>query len=544
MPEIGPEHPLTYRQEIVGPLFQHIRDYESSALVGSASMGKSRLVKFILRDDVQRHYLGEERASGTLLVLADCNRLTGEEVSELDFYELLLTALTEASGALDRTGSFVKFLNQLRREAITSANGRLAKRNTEAALNIMCQNKDVSLCVILDEFDACYRSLPASTLANLRALRDMDKYRLSYVVIFRDHPGRVRPPADCEGFYELISRSVLGLKPYTPADARRVIEQLQARRSFELTDGAEAKLVELSGGHPGLLVALADAAHGGVPAAADDWESWAFNLPQVQEECRKLFGGLGHDEQLALSHIAQGVGAAFTPRSLLELKGLIWLTEGGEYRLFSSFLRQYVLSHGLPGNRSFWLDKQTSAVWVEGKRIANLTPLEYDLLLCLYRRMDQACTREEIINELYPLDAPDTRIMDNDNRVDVLVRRLRQTIEPRPGPSALPAHGAGQRVSPGRQPGSARVSDLVTPIHRICMLSVHTCPLAVLGGKETGGMNVYVRDLARAFWPRGWRWTSSPARRTRTCPASATRWGRAAASFICPPGRSSPTTRT
>jgi D-inositol-3-phosphate glycosyltransferase len=27
------------------------------------------------------------------------------------------------------------------------------------------------------------------------------------------------------------------------------------------------------------------------------------------------------------------------------------------------------------------------------------------------------------------------------------------------------------------------------------MLSYHTCPLAVLGGKDTGGMNVYVRDL-------------------------------------------------
>ena len=35
------------------------------------------------------------------------------------------------------------------------------------------------------------------------------------------------------------------------------------------------------------------------------------------------------------------------------------------------------------------------------------------------------------------------------------------------------------------------------------MLSVHTCPLATLGGKETGGMNVYVRDLAREFSRRG-----------------------------------------
>lgn len=40
-------------------------------------------------------------------------------------------------------------------------------------------------------------------------------------------------------------------------------------------------------------------------------------------------------------------------------------------------------------------------------------------------------------------------------------------------------------------------------VHRVAMLSVHTCPLATLGGKETGGMNVYVRDLSREFGRRG-----------------------------------------
>ncbi len=35
------------------------------------------------------------------------------------------------------------------------------------------------------------------------------------------------------------------------------------------------------------------------------------------------------------------------------------------------------------------------------------------------------------------------------------------------------------------------------------MISYHTCPLAVLGGKHTGGMNVYVRELARALGARG-----------------------------------------
>jgi D-inositol-3-phosphate glycosyltransferase len=35
------------------------------------------------------------------------------------------------------------------------------------------------------------------------------------------------------------------------------------------------------------------------------------------------------------------------------------------------------------------------------------------------------------------------------------------------------------------------------------MLSVHTCPLAMLGGKKTGGMNVYVRDLSRKLGQMG-----------------------------------------
>ena len=38
---------------------------------------------------------------------------------------------------------------------------------------------------------------------------------------------------------------------------------------------------------------------------------------------------------------------------------------------------------------------------------------------------------------------------------------------------------------------------------RIAMISMHTCPLATLGGKETGGMNVYVRELSRELGRQG-----------------------------------------
>lgn len=40
-------------------------------------------------------------------------------------------------------------------------------------------------------------------------------------------------------------------------------------------------------------------------------------------------------------------------------------------------------------------------------------------------------------------------------------------------------------------------------LNRIAVLSVHTCPLALLGGKKTGGMNVYVRDSSRELGRQG-----------------------------------------
>lgn len=53
-----------------------------------------------------------------------------------------------------------------------------------------------------------------------------------------------------------------------------------------------------------------------------------------------------------------------------------------------------------------------------------------------------------------------------------------------------------------------------TTRRRIAVISAHTSPLAALGGRETGGMNVYVRELSRELGARGYdidvytRWAS------------------------------------
>ncbi len=65
-------------------------------------------------------------------------------------------------------------------------------------------------------------------------------------------------------------------------------------------------------------------------------------------------------------------------------------------------------------------------------------------------------------------------------------------------------------VSPLRHPSNKSILpnlryniSMSSNIKSICLLSVHTCPVAALGGKKTGGMNVYIRDLARELGARG-----------------------------------------
>lgn len=447
-------HPLSYRVEIASPLFDLLRAGESAAVVGPASMGKSRLLHFLLRPDVQQHYLGEA-AAHTWLVLVDCNRL--DQVSEWGLYELMLTSLTEdTSGRVDATQR--EWLNGLRREAITAGSALLARRHVELATRILCREHGLRLCFIFDEFDEIYRTLPAPALANLRALRDADRYSVCYVLMVRDHPGRLRPRDEVEGFYELISRSVIGLKPYTEEDARRVIAQIVARRRRTVTPSQEAAMLALSGGHPGLLVALCDLLSNGHAAPADaDLVEWALAQPQVVEECRKLWNGLAEDEQFALSRLVHDIGASYTVRELLALKGVIRPTGEGSPELFSPLFHRYVLSEGNLSDRELWLDEGATVVWVEGKRIDNLSRLEFELLRHLSRRLAQVCTREEIMVALYPAETLDPDRAGADNRVDTLVRRLRKAIEPTPAHPRylLTVRGHGYKLVDTPEAGAA-----------------------------------------------------------------------------------------
>ena len=440
MPEIGPQHPITYRREIVERLFQLIRQRESCAIVGSSSMGKSRLIEFILRADVQRHFWPD---SALLMVDVDNNRLA--EKSEWGLYELLLTTLIEASVEHPELHALRTEFASLHTQVVTSHNALLAQRYLELAARILCRDHKFTVCVVLDEFDESYRDLSATVLANLRALRDANKYQWLYVLFLRDHPARLRPAVEVENFYELLSRSVLGLGPFTNRDTKHTLRQLEARKQHTLTAAQRRAIYWLSGGHPGLLVALFDGLFDDHEFETDDaWLEWGSQLPAAREECRKLWLGLAEDERLALTHLSQLLAVPDDLRDLLKLKGLIAVHDD-RVDLFSPIVQHYVQDALSPATARLTVDVKRRVVVVEGKTLRNLTASEFDFIACLYARLGHVCSRDEILACLHPHEESGDF---TNSAIDSLVKRIRRAIEPVPGKPRylLTARGVGYRL--------------------------------------------------------------------------------------------------
>jgi DNA-binding winged helix-turn-helix (wHTH) protein len=451
MTEIGPEHPVEYRREIAASLFWHLRSGDSCAVIGPASMGKSRLVRFLLRPDTQAHYLSEA-ATRSLFALADCNRMA--ELSAWGLYELILTALVEAAGSHPDALPLRDELLELRRDALLDRNALLAQRQTELALRMLITETGLNVNLFLDEFDACYKLLPGPTLANLRALRDEYKYQLRYVLFMREHPARLRPGLEIEGFYELLGRAVLGLGPYSEEDAGRMVDQLVERRGLALSEEQRRLALEQSGRYPGLLSAVVDAAAAG-PLDADPHALLRAG-PAVAEECRKIWDGLAEDERRGLSRMALGVGAPYGVEESLALKGLI-TPEPGHRTFVSPIFRAYAEEHGDVAPETLWLDEATCVVWIGDRQVSNLTPLEFTLLRYLYRREGEVCLTAEILDALHPNEPGDTDPKSAANRLQALVKRLRQKVEPIPQQPQyiLSSRGMGYQLSGKGKQGRA-----------------------------------------------------------------------------------------
>lgn len=344
--DAGGEHELTYRQEVLSKLFDLVSRTDSFYLIGGASMGKTRLLDFLMRNNVQKYYL-KDAYPKTWLVRVDLNRMPISDNWGFYFFELLLSSIALCCiGREDVDSEVMKELVDLDSKVIERRDTLCALRFFEWEVSKICQKYDIKLCFLFDEFDEAYRKLPREVFAQLRAVRDANKSRLLYGMFLRVSPKKLRTDNDNESFYELVTRNVIGIGPYTRADIIDVIQNLEKEWDIKITPEKREKIASASGGHPGMVKVLLSLVKEPLHAQKLDdqnWLSWFSIQETILEECEKIWRGLEDDEKSTLLAPFQGGNVNGSAAHLLAIKGVLQKSDTGG-KVFSPFFEQYLRS--------------------------------------------------------------------------------------------------------------------------------------------------------------------------------------------------------
>jgi len=187
--------------------------------------------------------------------------------------------------------------------------------------------------------------------------------------------------------------------------------------------------IAMSGGHLGMLLAVA-AVLADLPADAEqDLEQVVAYSPMPRAECLKIWGQLTEDERKYLEILALDSESGVPARIVKLLEGMGLLRNGEIFSpIFSKFIGARARSAHVSESGIF-LDPDSGDVWVDGMRIPVLTDLEFRLLKLLYERRDKITDKYRIVVTVWGEDYLGEV---DDARVEKLVSRLRSKIEPDP----------------------------------------------------------------------------------------------------------------
>ena len=340
--------PLSYRRNLMSAVMDCIKGGECCSLIGVASVGKSNLLRFLMRPDVREYYLGQGW-DRFLFVFIDCNKIA--EVSEWGVFELFLHGLLERLENLEEPGPWSQLIDRFDtqyQQVVASRDRLLAQRYLSRWVGTLVRKSNLRFVFFLDEFDDVLGQLDPCLFLNILALRDEHKYGLSYVFTTRRILTLLRADMETtlESFYELFSRNVFPMTPYDRADAREMVNRLMARRQVALSNEEIIEaLLAASGGHPGLLRAAfelacntpADKVMGALKRMLEDYS--------VESECRKIWDSLAEQEREVLSRFAterQWSKTNDVVAKHLEIKGLLVTAKVGETFFFSPVFAQWV----------------------------------------------------------------------------------------------------------------------------------------------------------------------------------------------------------
>lgn len=445
--------PLSYRAPELSGIFRTVRAGDSCSIVAASGMAKSNLFRYLVIPEVRAHYLGE-KSGQFIFVTIDANE--AQELNEREISDLMRERIIEACRTSKLTEPVGDSVVKLSREA---AVGFRDQPTLVDYVTHVLKEPSTQLVFVFDQFDAIYKSLEGRFFANLRAVRDRNKYRISFITFTRTPLGQLCRSPEHEEFEELFGAEVIGLGPYSKADALLLVERVSTRYGSVLPKRICERLISLTGGHPGMLKAATVAIvrrQLKLPREHSIAAQTLLNDPDVFLECNNLWSSVSRAEQVCLLEVSSGqiVAGESEPERLLKTKGLV-RAQGTELAVSIPIFVLYVLAVGdvppITTRMSAGCFRIDSAgeVWVNQARVTPaLSRRELLLLEYLCLQPGQLRTKDEVIAVVYPDEFKSGESI-SDDALNALFKRLRERLNrfEKSGDRIITVRGKGYRLN-------------------------------------------------------------------------------------------------
>jgi hypothetical protein len=391
----------------------------------------------LAQPDVWTQELGEA-GQEFLAVYVDCNRML--DMSDQGFYELVLRCLQESSPTLATLPELSSAYEML----VAPASEFQVPLGFTRGVTAVLQATHHKVIFLFDEFDEPFIQLDSRVFLNLRALRDRHSVKLAYVTA-TDQPLTMAPAAPhAAEFCELFAPRTWFLAPLTRPDVERTARAYMDAYEADFTAADLDFIFQWAGGHPPLIESVCmqlDAALDNLRGLRPS-EHWDLhqnvarqlsNDERVKAECAKLWDSCTPDEQAELVALCRNPQQPTNQQVLVSLvrRHLVLRVEN-RYQIFSRLLQEFVRRKTVTQPAAptrLWVNVESGDVLVDNKPVETLTSLEYRLMLLLFYNVDKIVDRYQLVTEVWGEEYLDEV---EDARIEKLISRLRQKIEPDP----------------------------------------------------------------------------------------------------------------
>ncbi len=426
------------RRHDVEHIMRYLYALQCVEIVGMSNVGKSALLKLLAEQDIWVQELGEA-GRDFLPVYVDCNRMLG--LTEQGFCELVLRCLQESSPSLAELPELTEAYEVL----VAPASEFQVPLSFSRGLTAVLEQTNQKLVLLFDEFDDPYVNIDARVFLNLRALQDRYNNQLVFVTASGKPLTALQNEPRRGEFAELFSHREWYLAPLTRPDTELQVRRFMGAYEADFTVADMDFIYQWSGGHPRMADGVCRLLQAALEELNGDgktpMERWQFHRKvegrlrsdaYLNRECRKIWEECNADEQAELSILAIADHQP-EPGVISELlRRYVLIKVEGKPRIFCRLLSEYVqrqTASNQPEAAVLWVDTASGHVTVYGKPVDTLTALEYKLMLLLFQNQERLIDKYQIVTEVWGegyIDEVD------DSRIEKLVSRLRQKIEPDP----------------------------------------------------------------------------------------------------------------